>query len=89
MLAIQNCIVFNDVLQDWDDYGIDWAGPVPIDHDADTVELDNIEEILSTEQRSELEREIHMANTSCSIAEDVLVHQYSTAKSFVQSLLEM
>lgn len=71
-------------LQDWDDYGIDWGGPVPHDHHDNGVVIEDVGEILSMEQRSELEEEMNENNPLCSIAEDVLVHQYSAAKQYVE-----
>ena len=77
------------LLQDQDDYGIDWGGPVPLDLDSEdsTVILDDGSEILSVEQRNALNMEMNATNSSLSISEDILVHQYSAAKLFVQSLI--
>ncbi len=49
----------SSTLQDWDDYGIDWNGPVPsIDPYTNTVVVQEVEELLTEDQKTQLDAEV-------------------------------
>lgn len=45
-------------------YGVDWSGPMPIDDDAESVEVPLITTMLSDEQYAELAALVSPLNTS-------------------------
>ena len=54
---VRMCIMVCILIQDWEDYGIDWAGPVP--HgcpNENTVTVDEVTEMLSVQQKACLDR---------------------------------
>ena len=65
------CIV---AMQDWDDYGVDWDGPIPHVSDDDTVVVEEIEDILSAEQKAELDDQLSSINPTLSLTESLLVN---------------
>ena len=74
-------------MQDWDDYGVEWGGPIPGEPFVDTVVVEEINELLTQNQKAELDAEIGPINPSCSAVEELLLNQFSTAKKFVMSCL--
>lgn len=53
----------------------------------DAVIVEDIEDLLTQEQKAELDREIRPINPSCSAVEELMVNQFSTAKRFVLSCM--
>lgn len=71
-------------MQDWDDYGVEWMGPISVTSDSEVV-VEEIEDMLDQEQRLELDRAIGDINPSCSAIEELIISQFSTAKQYVLS----
>ncbi len=69
-------------MKDWEDYGIDWDGPVPED-DINTVLVAEVEDILSTEQKAELDARLLAINPTLCITDSILLHQFATARTFI------
>ena len=65
----------------WDDYGVDWEGPVPID-DEDTVTVEELADMLSDIQKDELRGQLDALDSHSSSQLDMLRH-YTVAKSYV------
>ena len=63
-------------MQDWNDYGMKWGGPIPGEPFADTVVVGEINELLTQDQKAELDEEIGPINPSCSAVEELLLNQY-------------
>lgn len=76
-------------MQDWDDYGIDWDGPVPhiSDDDTNTVVVEEIEDILSAEQKADLDDQLSSINPTLSLTESLLANQFATAKAFIHTCI--
>lgn len=74
------CYIVN--LQDWDDYGIDWDGPVPLSSDDDTVMVEEIEDILSKAIQ------LSLISPNLSMNESLLVNQFATVKAFIINTIE-
>ena len=76
-------------LQDWDDYGIDWDGPIPhVNADDDnTVVVQVTDDVLSLEQKTNLNTQLSLINPTMSMTEELLVNQFTKAKMFVHSCL--
>ena len=47
----------------WDDYGIDWEGPVSLDNDEDTVTVEEPTEMLTETQKVELREQLNELDT--------------------------
>ena len=75
------------ILQVWDDYGIGWDGPVPYisDDDTDTVVVTEIQDILSAEQKANLDDHNSSINPTLSLTESLLVDLFATAKAFIHT----
>ena len=68
---------------DWEVYGSDFAGPVSLDDDYERVIVDEIPQLLSEEERALLQQQLRPPDT-IALSEDVLIHNFALAKSFVQ-----
>ncbi len=78
-------IYISSTLQDWDDYGIDWNGPVPsTDPYTNTVVVQEVEELLTEDQKTQLDAEVGPINPSC-LVEEILLNHFSAAKRYVLS----
>lgn len=66
---------------DWDDYGVDWEGPVSLCEE-DSVSVQELEEMLTDTQKVELQEQLttHRAQMFC---QEAMLQQYVTAKSYV------
>jgi hypothetical protein len=49
--------------------------------------VEEIDELLSPHDKSELNRELHLINPSLSLEEDSLINQFAAAKRFVNHAL--
>ena len=67
---------------DWDAYGIDWDGPVPMDGDESIVTVEDAEDILSTSQKERLKALLSPVAISDSSQQEILT-QFTVAKSYV------
>lgn len=67
---------------DWEVYGSDFAGPVSLDDDYERVIVDEIPQLLS-EERALLQQRLRPPDT-IALSEDVLIHNFALAKTFVQ-----
>lgn len=68
-------------------YGIDWDGPIPLgEFQNGTVVVDEIQSVLSHEQRLHLDEEMLEVNPTQSLAQEILVNQFVKAKLMIHSL---
>lgn len=65
----------------WDTFGVDWEGPVPLDDDS-TVTVEELQDILSDAQKQQLKGMLSPLSTSA-FSEEGMLAQYLLAKSFV------
>lgn len=72
------------VQDDWDQYGVDYGGPVPLDNDENTVIVDEIDEMLSPEEKSELRHHLENLQTDVFSQRDLL-SEYLFARGFVST----
>ncbi len=72
-LVLYIYINISSTLQDWDDYGIDWNGPVPsTDPYTNTVVVQEVEELLTEDQKTQLDAEVGPIDPSCLVEEILL-----------------
>ena len=64
----------------WDTFGVDWEGPVPLDDDS-TVTVEELEDILSDDQKQQLQG--MLSPLSNSVFSEGMLAQFLLAKSFV------
>lgn len=64
-------------------YGVDWSGPMPIDDDAESVEVPPVTTMLSDEQYSELAALVSPLNTSQIYGLDLFLATLAYVKSRV------
>ena len=68
---------------DWDTYGVDWEGPVPLDDDVSTVTVEELSDMLTDSQKDQLK--VLLAPLSASdFSQQAMLGQFAIAKSFVQ-----
>ena len=61
----------NGIIQDWNDYGIDWDGPIPLSSEENNIDLvDEIENLLSPSEISDLQEQLLQANPTQSLDQD-------------------
>ena len=66
----------------WEEYGSDFTGPVSLDDDLDRVVVEQVPRVLSEEERDLLLQQLEPPH-SVGLCQDVLLHNYALAKSFV------
>ena len=66
---------------EWDDFGIDWNGPTPLD-DESTVTVNELQEVLTYERRRQLEGLLSSLSTS-TFSQQEMLGKYAVAKLFV------
>lgn len=69
-------------MQDWDDYGIEWNGPTPLE----TVIVDEIDDTMSPQQQADLDGKLSEINPTMAINEDMLINQFTVAKMFIHQI---
>ena len=67
-----------------DQYGIDWAGPVPTDEDDNTVTVDDLPDILSETEKDILRQHISDQGT-CTLTEECMIRSFTIAKVFIHA----
>ena len=67
---------------DWEEYGSDFTGPVPLDDDFERVVVDQVPQVLSEEERELLVQQLEPPH-SVGLSEDILLHNFALAKSFI------
>ena len=70
---------------DWDAYGIDWDGPIPMDGNDSIVRVEDVVDILSTSQKEQLKALLSPVAISDSSQQQILT-QFTVAKSYVHQL---
>ena len=65
----------------WDEYGIDWEGPVRL-ADETTVTIDELGEVLNDSKKEQLHDMLSPLTTSVYCKEE-MIGQYAVAKAFV------
>ena len=70
------------VQDDWDQYGVDYGGPVPLDDDENIVIVNEIDEMLSLEEKSDLRHHLENLQTDIFSQRDLL-SEYLFARGFV------
>ena len=65
----------------WDNYGIDWEGPVSLD-DEDTVTVEELTEMLTDTQKVELREQVDGLDAH-SFSQLDMLRQYVVARSYV------
>ena len=65
----------------WDDYGIDWGGPVSLDGE-DTVTVEELTEMLNETQKVELREQLDGLDAN-SFSQIDMLRQYTVARSYV------
>ena len=63
--------------------GIDYEGP--IDHSTESVQLDEVDSVLSRDQNEILTRMLLNIERE-PLAEEIWIHQYALARSFIRSV---
>ena len=66
----------------WEEYGSDFTGPVSLDNDFDRVVVEQVPQVLSEEERELLAQQLQPPY-SVGLSEDILLHNFALAKSFV------
>ena len=68
---------------------MEWDGPVPIEtDDENTVVINEVNNILSTQEIPGLEEQLSRLNPTRALCEDILIDQFITAKMFIHSVYE-
>lgn len=81
-------IIKSSMQANWDDYGIDYDGPVSLDDDQDAVTVEEISDLLSDVQKDALTTELErMGGDSFSQLE--MLSKYTVAKTFVYNVCEI
>ena len=70
---------------DWDTYGVDWDGPVPLDDDANTVTVEELGVVLTDTQKDELQVVLSPLSTK-DYCQRATLGQFALAKSFVNQV---
>ena len=85
---MKHCIVL--LQDDWNEYGVEWNGLIPNHNEnfdeANTVVIEEFENILSPQEMSDLEGELSRLNPNQALSEEVLIEQFVTAKIFMHSV---
>ena len=63
---------------------MDWEGPVPLDDDAESVQVQRLLEYLSSSEKDSLRQ---MLPHSESLSEEWMINCYSVAKVFIASTI--
>ena len=66
----------------WEDYGSVFTGPVSLDDDVDRVVVEEVSQVLSEEERELLVQQLEPPY-SVGLSEDILLHNFALANSFV------
>jgi len=78
-----NFIKIHLILQaTWDDYGIDWEGPIQLNEDEAAVTIDELVDVLNDDQKEQLHDLLSSLTTNVYCKEE-MIGQYAVAKTFV------
>ena len=67
---------------DWDTYGVDWKGPVPLDDDVSTVTVE-LSDMLTDSQKDQLKALLAPLSAS-DFSQQAMLGQFAIVKSFFQ-----
>ena len=78
---IINFICSSLVQVNWDNFGVDWEGPIPLDED-NTVTVEELEDLLSDTQKQHLKESLAPLLGS-TFSQESMLAQFLLAKSYV------
>lgn len=79
-------MIFPYTQADWNRYGIDFEGPVPVDDDQNVVTVEEPDNILTDMQTEELHRQLLALQSDIFSQQDMLC-KYLLAKAYVSQHL--
>ena len=66
-------------------YGVDWGGPIPLFDDEGTVNVEELVDVLTEQQKSDLQGLLATVSTS-NFSQQEMLGRFVLAKSFVHQL---
>ena len=77
-----NCVDIS-IQESWQDFGIDFEGPVPLDEDENAVVVEELPQFLSQEEMTTLRQHIPQPD---SVNEEWMIQSYAITRSVIHSL---
>ena len=71
------------IQESWQDFGIDFEGPVPLDEDENPVVVEELPQFLSQEEMITLRQNIPQPD---SVNDEWMIQNYAIARSIIHSL---